>query len=129
MPGVSDETHSLTHHGNEPEKVEQLKRIELAQMEVFSYLLSSLRETQESGCSLLDHTQVLYGSCLGNANSHSNRNLPMILAGGGFKHGSHLEFDRDENTPLANLHLSMLQKLGIEREAFSSSSGTLSGLV
>jgi hypothetical protein len=82
----------------------------------------------ETGGTLLDRTQILYGSCLGNANSHSNQNLPLILAGGGFKHGKHLAFDAQNNTPLANLFVSMLQRLGIEADKFSSSTGALRGL-
>jgi len=77
---------------------------------------------------LLDHTQVLYGSCLGNANSHSNQNLPLILAGGGFKHGNHLRFDESNNMPLANLFVTMLQWLGMESDRFASSTGTIRGL-
>jgi hypothetical protein len=68
---------------------------------------------------------VLYGSCLGNANSHSNQNLPLILAGGGFKHGQHLAFKRDANTPLSNLFVTMLQQMGAEADAFGSSTGVL----
>lgn len=117
-----------THHGNEPDKIAELRKIEEAQLVVFGQLLGLLSETAESGGSLLDHTQVLYGSCLGNANSHSNQNLPLILAGGGFKHGSHLKFDERKNIPLANLFVSMLQRLGIESDRFASSSGTLRGL-
>ena len=87
-----------------------------------------LAETKETGGTLLDRTQVLYGSCLGNANSHSNQNLPVILAGGGFKHGKHLAFDPTNNTPFANLFVSMLQRLGIETDKFASSTGALRGL-
>lgn len=71
---------------------------------------------------------VLYGSNLGNASSHDPRNLPILLIGGGFKHGQHLAFDRDNNTPLSNLFVSMLQRLGLEADAFGASTGTLSGL-
>jgi hypothetical protein len=87
-----------------------------------------LADTRETGGTLLDRTQVLYGSCLGNANSHSTRNLPLILAGGGFKHGKHLAFDATNNAPLANLFVSMLQRLGVETDKFSSSTGPLAGL-
>lgn len=78
------------HHGNEPEKIAELRKIEESQVVAFGDPLSMLADTTESGGTLLDHTQVLYGSCLGNANSHSNQNLPLILAGGGFRHGGHL---------------------------------------
>ena len=128
VPGVKNETHGLTHHGNEPDKIAELRHIEEAQMSAFARLLQLLAETKETGGTLLDRTQVLYGSCLGNANSHSNQNLPVILAGGGFKHGKHLAFDPTNNTPFANLFVSMLQRLGIETDKFASSTGALRGL-
>jgi hypothetical protein len=126
VPGVKSETHGLTHHGNEPEKIAELQKIESAQMNVFGELLTAFQSVTETGGTLLDRTQILYGSCLGNANSHSNQNLPLLLAGGGFKHGRHLGFDTQNNTPLANLFVSILQGLGIEADKFSSSTGTLS---
>ena len=128
VPGVNNETHGLTHHGNEPEKIAELKKIEEAQMRAFGEFLASLRDAKEHGRSLLDHTQILYGSCLGSANSHSNQNLPLVLAGGGYRHPGHLAFDEKRNEPLANLFVTMLQRLGVETDAFSSSTGTLRGL-
>lgn len=127
VPGVKNETHGLTHHGNEPEKIAELRKIEEAQMTAFGELLAAFDGVAETGGTLLDRTQILYGSCRGNANSHSNRNLPVVLAGGGFKHGGHLAFDETNNTPLANLFVTMLQGLGIESDRFASSTGTLSG--
>jgi hypothetical protein len=128
VPGVKNETHGLTHHGNEPDKIAELRKIEEAQLAVFGEMLSTFRNTRETGGNLLDRTQILYGSCLGNANSHSNQNLPLILAGGGFRHGQHLAFDTVNNTPLANLYVSMLQNLGVEADKFATSTGTLRGL-
>jgi hypothetical protein len=128
VPGVKSETHGLTHHGNEPDKIAELKKIEEAQIKAFAGLLQTFRNVTETSGTLLDYTQVLYGSCLGNANSHSNQNLPLILAGGGFKHGQNLAFNTTTNTPMANLFVTMLQGLGIEADKFSSSTGTLSGL-
>ena len=128
VPGVNNETHGLTHHGNEPEKIAELKKIEEAQMRAFAEFLGSLRNAQQHGTTLLDHTQILYGSCLGSANSHSNQNLPLILAGGGYRHPGHLTFDEKRNEPLANLFVTMLQRLGVETDAFASSTGTLRGL-
>lgn len=128
VPGVKNETHGLTHHGNEPDKIEELRKIEEAQITAFGDLLTMLADTMETGGTLLDHTQVLYGSCLGNANSHSNQNLPLILVGGGFRHGGHLSFDESNNMPLANLFVSMLQRLGIETDRFASSTGPLRGM-
>jgi hypothetical protein len=128
VPGVKNETHGLTHHGNEPEKVTELRNIEEAQIKAFGEFIQQLSATPDGEKSLLNHTQLLYGSCLGDANSHSNQNLPILLAGGGFKHGQHLTFDSTNNTPLANLFVTVLQRLGIEADKFASSSGTLKGL-
>ena len=71
---------------------------------------------------------VLFGSNLGNASSHNTLNMPIVLAGGGFQHGQHLAFDRDNNYPLPNLYVSMLQRLGIETDSFVTSTGTMRGL-
>lgn len=128
FPGVTNETHGLTHHGHEPGKIEQLRKIEEAQMVAFSYLMSSWAEVKESDYSLLDNTQVLCGSCLGSANFHSTRNMPIILSGDGFKHSGLLFFDRDNNEPLANLYLAMIQKRGIEVDRFSSGTKTMTRL-
>lgn len=128
LPGVSQGHHSLTHHGHRDETVEQLKIIESAQMKCFADFLGGLNSITEDGQPLLDRTMVMMGSNLGNANSHDNSNLPIILAGGGFRHRPLLEFDRKQNYPLANLYVSMLQRMGIETDAFASSTGTMSGL-
>ena len=130
VPGVVNETHGLTHHGNEPEKIAELRRVEEAQTRALASMLASLEAVTEAEAegTLLEHTQVLIGSCLGNANAHSNDNLPIILAGGGYRHPGHVAFDTKRNEPLANLFLTMLQRLGIEAGSFSSSTGTLRGL-
>jgi hypothetical protein len=128
LPGVSDRTHTLTHHGNEPEKLEQLAKVEEAGLKNFSRFLAGLVAVNEGGRSLLDDTAVLFGSNMSNGSNHSNVNLPIILAGGSFKHGQHLQFDLKNNTPLCNLFVSMLQHMGVERDAFSTSTGTLTGL-
>ncbi len=128
LPGVQQGHHSLTHHGNRDESVDQLKIIEAAQMKCFADFLTELKSTSEDEQTLLDRTMVMMGSNLGNANSHDNSNLPIILAGGGFRHASSLEFDRNHNYPLANLYVSMLQRLGIETDTFASGTGTMRGL-
>jgi hypothetical protein len=87
-----------------------------------------LSEKREQGQRLLDHTMVFYGSNMGDSNTHDNTNLPVMLAGGGFQHGQHLAFPSENNTPLSNLFVSMLQKLGIENDQFGSSTGSLTGL-
>ena len=91
-------------------------------------MLQNLATRKENGGRLLDQTMVLYGSNMGDANIHDNTNLPILLAGGGFKHGQHLIFKRDNNAPLCNLFVSMLQRLGVEAEAFASSTGRVAGL-
>lgn len=120
--------HNITHHGNRSEVLNELRSHEEGQFDALNRFLTSLRDTQEQGQSLLDRTMVLYGTCMGSANSHSNVNLPVLLAGGGFKHGQHLAFDVENNYPLTNLYVSMLQRLGIETSEFSSGRGTMRGL-
>jgi len=128
LPGVSDRTHTLTHHGNEPEKLEQLAKVEEAGLKNLGRFLEGLAAVNEGGSSLLDDTAVLFGSNMSNGSNHSNVNLPILLAGGRFKHGQHLQFDPKNNTPLCNLFVSMLQHMGLERDSFSTSTGTLTGL-
>lgn len=121
--------HNLSHHGQSKDKLAELERVDLQQMRHLRDLIGDLAKTPSSnGTRLLDHTMVLYGSNLGDANVHNCTNLPILLAGGGFRHGNHLAFDSHRNTPLCNLFVSMLQRSGIETTAFASSTGTLSGL-
>jgi hypothetical protein len=120
--------HNLSHHGSAKEKIAQLERIDLRQMEVLKSLFQRLSAVGNPGSNLLDQTMVLFGSNMGDANVHSCTNLPILLAGGGFRHGQHLRFDETDNTPLANLFVSMLHGLGVEADQFSSSVGTLTGL-
>jgi hypothetical protein len=128
IAGVSEDWHNLSHHGQDPAKIEQLKLIELAKFEALGAFLTKLQATQEADETLLDRTMVLFGSHLGNASSHNTHNLPIVLLGGGFRHGQHLAFDRQRNAPLSNLYVSMLQRMGLESDAFGSSSGSLTGL-
>ncbi len=90
--------------------------------------LAKLKQTQEDDANLLDRTMVFLGSNLGDGSSHSVRNLPVLLAGGGFKHGQHLPFDPQNSPPLCNLYVSMLQRLGIETDKFGTSTSALNGL-
>ena len=121
--------HNLSHHGKDEAKLKQLEEIEVGQMELFGELLRDLQEVEETDGSLLDNTMALYGCHMGDANIHNNANLPIILAGGGFQHGRHLAFSDQFNTPLCNVFVNMLQKMGIESDRFASSAGTLTGLV
>lgn len=120
--------HNITHHGNRPEVIAELRAKEEGQFDSLASLLELLAGTKEQGQTLLDRTMVLYGTCMGSANSHSNTNLPVLLAGGGFRHGQHLAFDTAHNYPLTNLYVSMLQRLGIEAREFSTAKGTMRGL-
>lgn len=120
--------HNITHHGNRPEVLQELRGHEEAQFAALGDFFTLLSETKEEGQSLLDRTMILYGTCMGSANSHSNVNLPVLLAGGGFKHGQHLAFDAQNNYPLSNLFVSMLQRLGIETHEFSTGKGSFRGL-
>lgn len=128
IPGITIDYHNLSHHGKDPDKIAQLTVVESRVIESLSRFLKKLSDSQEDGDSLLERTMVLFGSNLGNASSHDSRNMPILLAGGGFKHGQHLAFDRDNNYPLPNLFVSMLQRLGLEEDSFASSTGTLTGL-
>jgi hypothetical protein len=128
VPGVTQGHHSLTHHGNKEDALGELSRIEEAQFGTLRELLTKLRDNQEQGQSLLDTTAVLYGTNMGNANAHSNDNLPFLMAGGAFKHAGHLAFDKKRNEPLANAFVSVLGHLGVEADQFASSTGAMKGL-
>jgi hypothetical protein len=128
VAGVSLGHHDLSHHGQDPAKIEQLKKVELEQMRTLRDFLKKLKDTKEEGGSLLDQTMVFFGSNLGNASTHGTKNMPVLLAGGGFKHGRHLAFDPAKPPPLSNLYVAMLQRLCVEVDKFGSSSGTLTGL-
>src|SRR5947207_2590514 len=125
---TSDGYHNLSHHGKSKEKLAQLKTIDEWQMKLLAELFSELKSVKEDGEPLLDRTMILYGSNLGNANTHVTTNMPTILAGGGFKHGQHLAFDMQHNYPLPNMFVSMLQRMALETDKFASSTGTMRGL-
>jgi hypothetical protein len=125
---ITEGYHNLSHHGKSEAKRAELTAIDHWHMKLFGQLLTNLKATSENGVPLLDRTMVLYGSNFGDANAHTCFNLPTILAGGGFRHGQHLAFDTQQNYPLPNLFVSMLQRMGIETERFASSTGTMRGL-
>lgn len=125
---TTESYHGLSHHGQAEGKVGQLQEADRQQMILLKKVMQSLSGKKEGGRRLLDHTMVLYGSNMGDANIHDNTNLPILLAGGGFRHGQHIVFKRDNNTPLCNLYVTMLQRMGIESESFASSTGRLAGL-
>jgi hypothetical protein len=129
---ISDGYHNLSHHGKSEAKLAQLRVIDSWHMRLLADLFKGLKGVHEGGEdggeTLLDRTMMLYGSNLGDANAHSTSNMPLLLAGGGFRHAGHLAFDRKQNYPLPNLFVSMLQRIGIETGKFASSTGTMSGL-
>ena len=124
VDGVTGNHHNLSHHGQDKEKIEQLQKIEAGIVGCYGELLGNMKSRTESGNSLLDSTSILFGSNLGNANAHHANNLPVFLAGGGFKHGQYVK--QKEGTPLCNLFVSMLNQAGIEAEEFGQSDGSLS---
>ena len=125
IQGVTAEHHNLSHHGQDPQKIEQLKIIETEIVKCFADFLSRLAQPSEADGRLLDQTSVLFGSNLGNANAHDPSNLPIILAGGGYDHGRYVAYDKRNNIPLCNLFVSLLSKMGIETASFATSTGKL----
>jgi len=125
---ITDGYHNLSHHGQAADKLSQLKVIDEWHMKLLAELFKGLKGTHEGEGNLLDRTMILYGSNLGDANAHSTINLPTLFAGGGFRHGQHLAFDKERNYPLPNLFVSMLQRMGIPENSFASGTGTMRGM-
>ncbi len=123
LDGVEEAYHSLSHHGKNPKKLEQLAIVEKTTIDNWGNFLRELKKHN-----LLDDTMVLLTSNLGNASSHDNRNMPVLFGGGGFRHGHHLAFSQTDNYPLPNLYLSMLQNIGLESDSFATSTGTMRGM-
>ena len=129
IKGVSSDWHGLSHHGKDETKIKELKLIEMAEFEAFNGFLTKLKSKREGSSTLLDNTQVLFGSNLGNASSHSWRNLPVIVAGGGYQHGQHIAHDTKDNTHFANLFVQIGQRMGLEISQFGSSNAeSITGL-
>jgi hypothetical protein len=128
VQGVTFGHHDLSHHGKDPVKIEQLKKVELEKMKTLAEFFKKLKDTKEDDANLLHRTTVFFSSNLGNASTHEVKNMPVLLAGGGFKHGQHLAFGPKDPPPLSNLFVSMLQRQGIGVDRFGSSTGTLTGL-
>ena len=130
--GIELGYHSLTHHGKRPDLLKQLTIIELYYAQQFARFLDRIKVAQDEGDRpLLDSTVVMFGSGMGNSSSHSSRNLPIMIAGGGFKTGQHYRFERHgrDGRPLCDLYVSMLQQLGVESDHFSTSKGNLNELL
>ncbi|HCR31749.1 MAG TPA: hypothetical protein DIV79_17230 [Opitutae bacterium] len=128
IDGVDEGYHTLSHHGLDEEKLKQLTLVESGLVRRWGDFLRNLKGAEEANGTMLDTTSVLMTSNLGNGSSHDNRNMPVLLAGGGFKHGQHLAFDKENNYPLPNLFLSVLHRHGIEADQFATSTGTMTGL-
>jgi len=126
IEGVDQQHHILSHHGQDQGKVKQLERIETEILKCFSRLLGGLGGKRESETQLLKSTSVLFGSNLGNANAHDTHNLPILLAGGDYKHRGFVEFEKTDNTQLSNLFLRMLADMRLETESFGQSTDVLS---
>ncbi len=119
---------TISHHGKNVDKLKQLESIDQWHMRLLDNLFAAMKDTREGDDTLLDRTMIVYGSNLGNANTHVTTNLPVLLAGGGFRHGKHLAFDKQNNYPLPNMFVSMLQRMNLPIERFATSTGTMRGL-
>ena len=128
IPGVNLGHHDASHHGLDPAKLEQLALIEEAEIKVFGEFIEKMKQSRDGERTLLDHTAVLYASNLGNSSSHDNNNLPIILAGGNFKHKGHLAYDTKNNQLLSNLYVRMLHHMDIEAKSFGASTGCVSDI-
>ena len=124
--GVSDPHHPLSHHGNDPEKIAKMSKINAFHVSLFADFLQKMKATADGDGTLLDNALFLYGSGMGNPNAHDHHNLPVIVAGGaagGMKGGRHIRFEKP--TPLANVHLTLLDKAGVKLDAFGDSTGKI----
>ena len=128
--GVPDPHHPTTHHNNDPEKLAKVAKINAFHVSLFAYFLEKLKATPDGNGSLLDHSLYLYGSGMGNPNVHDHVNLPILVAGGaagGFKGGRHIKYEKP--APLANLHLTLLEKGGVHLDRFADSKGLVPELM
>jgi hypothetical protein len=128
--GVPDPHHPLTHHGNDPDKIAKMAKINAFHVSLFAYFLGKLKATPEGDGTLLDHSLYLYGSGMGNPNIHDHVNLPVLVAGGAagrVKGARHIKYA--EPTPLANLHLTLLERVGVRMDAFADSKGKVDELL
>ena len=127
--GLRQEYPALSHHGQVQENIDGLLQLEKYQIEQFARFLAKLRSIEDGDGTLLDRSMALFGSGMANANAHTNLNLPIVLAGGGFKHGQHRAYPSSglNRQPLCNLYVTMLQRFGLEIDKFGTSTGTLTG--
>jgi hypothetical protein len=124
--GVPDPHHPVSHHQNRPEMLEKLTKINQFHMQLFAYFLEKMAATPDGEGTLLDHVMVMHGAGMSNSDTHFHHDLPIVVAGGGagqLKGGRHIQLPLE--TPLANLHLTLLDKMGIPAERFGDSNGKL----
>ena len=124
--GISEGYHPLSHHQKDPDKIEQVLKIDKLHTEIFAYFLEKMRATPDGDGSLLDHSMIVYGSALADGNMHEHFDLPTLLIGGAsgrIKGGSHIQYS--QHTPMTNLYLTMLDTVGIQRDRFGDSTGKL----
>jgi Protein of unknown function (DUF1552) len=127
--GVPDSHHPLTHHRNNPEWIEKVTKINVFHAELFAYFVAKLKATPDGDGTLLDHSVLVYGSSLSDGNSHKHEDLPIVLAGrahGGLKPGRHVAYDTE--TPLTNLFLTLLDRMGIPQDSVGDSTGRIEHL-
>ena len=124
IEGVETDWHNLSHHGKDPEKIAELALVEKAKFRCFNEFLNKLKSVKGTSGDLLENTAILFGSNLGNASSHNWRNLPILVAGGGYKHGSHMAHDQKNNTEFAILFVQLGQGMGLEMDKFGSSTSS-----
>ena len=128
--GVTEAHHPISHHGNDPEKLAKLAKINAHHVSLFGYYLEKLQATPDGDGSLLDHSMIVLGSGMGNPDVHDHANLPIVLAGGGagkLKGGRHIKYT--EAVPMANLHLTLLEKAGVHLDRFADSKGRVDELL
>ena len=128
--GVTDPHHPTSHHGNNPDKIAKIAKINQFHVSLFAYFLKKLKSTREGNGTLLDHSLYLYGSGMGNPNVHDHVNLPILVAGGGagrLKGGRHIKYAKP--TPLANVHLTLLDKVGVRLDSFADSQGKIEEMI
>ena len=127
--GVPEPHHPMTHHGNNPDKLAKVAKVNQFHVSLFAEFLQKMKATKEGNGSLLDHSLYLYGSGMGDSDAHDHTDLPIIVAGGAagnMQGNKHLKFK--SGTPLSNLHLTLLNKVGVEMDSFSDSTGTVDEL-
>jgi hypothetical protein len=126
--GVSDGHHDISHHGQQADKLEKKKAIDTYHIQQLAYVLKSMKSIKEGDSTLLDNTLLVYGAGISDGNAHNHNNLPILLAGhgGGYKSGQHVIYD--DHTPLNNLFITMLDRVGVRVDSLGDSNGRLKGL-